>query len=66
MEVNILQNNWTEDLKTKIYGRNLKLFEIIESTNKKMIEDLNNGFNLQEGAVYIALKQTSGKGSYGN
>lgn len=66
MEVNILQNNWTENLKTKIYGRNLKLFEIIESTNKKMIEDLNNGFNLQEGAVYIALKQTSGKGSYGN
>ena len=66
MEVNILQNNWTDNLKTKIYGRNLKLFEIIESTNKKMIEDLNNGFNLQEGSVYIALKQTSGKGSYGN
>ena len=66
MEVNILQNTWTENLKTKIYGRNLKLFESIESTNKKLIEDLNNGFNLPEGTVYIALKQTSGKGSYGN
>lgn len=71
MQVNILQNNWMENLKTKIYGRNLKLFESIESTNKKMLEDLNsnnlnNIENLKEGTVYIALKQTSGKGSYGN
>ena len=69
MEVNILQNDWAESLKTKIYGRNLKLFERIESTNKKMLEDLNNLNNnekLKEGTVYIALKQTSGKGSYGN
>lgn len=71
MQVNILRNNWTENLKTKIYGRNLKLFESIESTNKKMLEDLNSNNlnineNLKEGTVYIALKQTSGKGSYGN
>ena len=66
MEVNILQNNWTESLKTRIYGRNLKLFESIESTNKKMLEDLNNNESLEEGTVYIALKQTAGKGSYGN
>ena len=66
MEVNILQNNWTESLKTRIYGRNLKLFESIESTNKKMLEDLNNNESLEEGTVYIALKQTAGKGSYEN
>lgn len=75
MEVNIFLNKWTKDLKTKIYGRNLKLFESIESTNKKLIKDLNdlndlnnntNSTDLPEGTVYIALKQTFGKGSYGN
>lgn len=75
MEVNILYNSFTENLKTKIYGKNLKLFESIESTNKKMLEDLNNikdlndlnnNENLTEGTVYIALKQTAGKGSYEN
>ena len=62
MEVNIFTNG----LKTKIYGKNTILFESLESTNKKMIEDLNNKIILDEGTVYIALKQTSGKGSYGN
>ena len=62
MEVNI----FTDNLKTKIYGKNTLLFESLESTNKKMIEDLNNKITLEEGTVYIALKQTSGKGSYGN
>lgn len=62
MEVNI----FTDNLNTKIYGKNTFLFESLESTNKKMIEDLNNKVKLQEGSVYIALKQTSGKGSYGN
>lgn len=70
MEVNILYNAFEENLKTKIYGKNLKLFESIESTNKKMLEDLNNrdlnNNDLTEGTVYIALKQTAGKGSYGN
>ncbi|ASJ20680.1 biotin--[acetyl-CoA-carboxylase] ligase [Brachyspira hampsonii] len=62
MKVNI----FTENLNTKIYGQNTLLFESLESTNKKMIEDLNNGMKLEEGSVYIALVQTSGKGSYGN
>ncbi|MEI0516462.1 biotin--[acetyl-CoA-carboxylase] ligase [Brachyspira murdochii] len=62
MKVNIFTNN----LNTKIYGQNTVLFESLESTNKKMIEDLNNGVKLEEGSVYIALKQTAGKGSYGN
>lgn len=62
MEVNI----FTKDLQNKIYGKNTVLFESLESTNKKMIEDLNNKVPLEEGSVYIALKQTSGKGSYGN
>lgn len=62
MKVNI----FTENLNTKIYGQNTCLFESLESTNKKMIEDLNNGVKLEEGSVYIALKQTAGKGSYGN
>ncbi|ADK32102.1 biotin--[acetyl-CoA-carboxylase] ligase [Brachyspira pilosicoli] len=62
MEVNI----FLENLKTKIYGRNLKIFESLESTNTKMIEDLNNGIKLEEGSVYIALKQTAGKGTHGN
>ena len=62
MKVNI----FTDNLNTKIYGQNTVLFESLESTNKKMIEDLNNNTKLEEGSVYIALKQTSGKGSYGN
>ena len=62
MKVNI----FTEKLNTKIYGQNTLLFESLESTNKKMIEDLNSGVKLEEGTVYIALVQTSGKGSYGN
>ena len=62
MKVNI----FTENLNTKIYGQNTLLFESLESTNKKMIEDLNNDVKLEEGSVYIALKQTAGKGSYGN
>ncbi|MDO6992796.1 biotin--[acetyl-CoA-carboxylase] ligase [Brachyspira innocens] len=62
MKVNI----FTDNLNTKIYGQNTVLFESLESTNKKMIEDLNNGISLKEGSVYIALKQTAGKGSYGN
>ncbi|WP_304332365.1 biotin--[acetyl-CoA-carboxylase] ligase [Brachyspira innocens] len=62
MKVNI----FTDNLNTKIYGRNTVLFELLESTNKKMIEDLNNDVKLEEGSVYIALKQTAGKGSYGN
>ena len=62
MKVNI----FTDNLNTKIYGRNTVLFESLESTNKKMIEDLNNDVKLEEGSVYIALKQTAGKGSYGN
>lgn len=71
MEVNILHDSFTENLETKIYGKNLELFESIESTIKKMLEDLsnkdlNNKENLPEGTVYIALKQTAGKGSYGN
>ena len=51
---------------TKIYGKNTVVFDLLESTNKKMIEDLNNNISLEEGSVYIALKQTAGKGSYGN
>ena len=62
MDVNIFTNT----LKTKIFGKNTILFESIESTNTKMIEDLNNGANLEEGTVYIALRQTNGKGSFGN
>ncbi|WP_300371014.1 biotin--[acetyl-CoA-carboxylase] ligase [Brachyspira sp.] len=62
MKVNI----FTEKLNTKIYGQNTLLYESLESTNKKMIEDLNIGVKLEEGSVYIALVQTSGKGSYGN
>ncbi|WP_295158385.1 biotin--[acetyl-CoA-carboxylase] ligase [uncultured Brachyspira sp.] len=62
MKVNI----FTENLNTKIYGHNTLLFESLESTNKKMIDDLNKGIKLEEGSVYIALVQTSGKGSYGN
>ena len=62
MKVNI----FTDNLNTKIYGQNTVLFESLESTNKKMIEDLNNGISLKEGSVYIALKQTPGKGSYEN
>ena len=62
MKVNI----FTDNLNTKIYGQNTVLFESLESTNKKMIEDLNNGISLKEVSVYIALKQTPGKGSYGN
>ena len=62
MKVNI----FTENLNTKIYGKNTLLFESLDSTNKKMIEDLNCGVKLEEGSVYIALKQTAGKGSYGN
>ena len=58
-------NIFTENLSTKIYGQNTILFESLESTNKKMIDDLNNS-KLEEGTVYIALKQTAGKGSYGN
>ena len=30
------------------------------------LNNLNNNETLEEGTVYIALKQTSGKGSYGN
>ena len=42
MKVNI----FTENLNTKIYGQNTLLFESLESTNKKMIEDLNSGVKL--------------------
>lgn len=62
MKVNI----FTENLNTKIYGQNTVLFNSLESTNKKMIEDLNSSMKLEEGSVYIALNQTAGKGSYGN
>lgn len=62
MDVNI----FTDNLNTKVFGRNTVIFESIDSTNTKMIEDLNNGLNLEEGSVYIALKQTNGKGSFGN
>lgn len=62
----MIVNIFTENLNTKIYGKNTLLFESLDSTNKRMMEDLNNKMNLEEGTVYIALKQTSGKGSYGN
>lgn len=62
MEVNIFLDN----LKTSIYGKYTKVFDILESSNTKMITDLNDNINLPEGSVYIALKQTAGKGSYGN
>ena len=47
MEVNIFTNG----LKSKIYGKNTILFESLESTNKKMIEDLNSGVKLEEGST---------------
>lgn len=65
MEVNIFLDN----LKTDIYGKNFFLFKEIESTNKKMLEDLDDSKinkNLKEGTVYLALRQTKGIGSFGN
>lgn len=65
MEVNILSNN----LKTNVYGKNILLFEEIESTNKEILKDLEDDKirkNLTEGTVYIALRQTGGIGSFGN
>ncbi len=54
-----------KNIKTNIYGKNIDVFETIESTNDYAIKCLDTE-DVPEGKTYLALVQTNGKGSHGN
>ena len=52
-------------LKTKIFGRNLIYFDVTGSTNEEAKRKTQNKL-LPEGTVYLASRQTAGRGTEGN
>lgn len=54
-----------DNLETSVYGKCLYVYDEIESTNTHALEILEKN-HVDEGTVFLALKQTKGQGSYGN
>lgn len=62
----ILRNDkFVRDIKTRIYGKELFVFDILDSTNKYAMNELENRI-IEEGTCYLALSQTAGIGTSGN
>ena len=57
MNKNIIKNN----LKTKIIGKEIVCYDIIDSTQ----EEVKRNSSLENGTVIIAERQTKGKGTHG-
>lgn len=56
---------FTDNILTSVYGKKLYLFDEIESTNISALDYLGR-LSINEGDSFLALRQTSGKGSFGN
>lgn len=54
-----------DGLQTKMFGRNLNYFDVIGSTNEEAKFETQNKL-LPEGTVFVAARQTEGRGTGGN
>ena len=60
-----MNEKFLDNLETSVYGKCLHVFDEIKSTNTHALEVLEKT-HIDEGTVFLALKQTDGQGSFGN
>ncbi len=53
-----------KNLKTKLIGKNIIFYEIIDSTQLEILRKIENN-QIENGTIIIANKQTNGKGTHG-